>query len=295
MNNDPITKPIKLLVTHQNPDPDAVAACWLFIKYGGRNFEGAQLYFVPSGTEVSDEVLEAKGIRREETIHVDTGMGPFDHHQPGNQVRDSATLKVYEYLTLKQPDLKQDEGLRRVVQFINDNDHFAACWWPEADNDRYVFMLEDILKGLRQARGFNDRELTEFAMICLDAILSSMKQKVSAEKEMSEGREFESPWGKALAIENNNDEVIKLAQKRGYSLVVRKEADKGHLRIKAVPERGIDLTPVYEAIKSADQTGTWFFHPSKTMLINGSRHNSTHVASPLTLDEVVEIIKSIKN
>lgn len=288
-------KPIKLLVTHQNPDPDAIAACWLFIKYGGDNLAGAQLYFVPSGNEIDAQTLAQKEIGPDEVVHVDTGMGPFDHHQVGNTKRDSATLKVYEYLSAKTLELKKDEALARVVTFITDNDHFASCWWPQANHDRYVFMLEDILKGLRSARGFNDRELTEFGMICLDGIYTSMKLKVNAEKEIvTLGQDFVSPWGKALAIENNNDEVVKIAQKQGYFLVVRKEADKGHLRIKAVPDRGIDLTPLYLVIKAQDDRGTWYFHPSKTMLINGSRHNQTHVPSPLTLAEVVEIVKKIR-
>ncbi|OGV95608.1 hypothetical protein A2W24_06955 [Microgenomates group bacterium RBG_16_45_19] len=293
MIKDLITKPVKLLVTHQNPDPDAVGACWLLMKYGGRKLEGAQFYFVPSGSVVSDAVLKQKEVEREETVHVDTGLGVFDHHQADNQARDSATWRVNQYLIKADPNLAKDEALKRVVRLINDNDHFAACWWPEADHDRYVLMFEEILKGLRQARGFSDREVVEFGMICLDGIYVSMKQKVSAEAELALGQKFESRWGQSLAIENNNDEVIRIAQKRGFNLVVRKEADKGHIRIKVVPERGLDLTPLYEVIKKRDRVGTWFFHPSKTMLINGSRHNNTHVPSPLTLDEVVTIIKSI--
>jgi hypothetical protein len=286
---------VKLLVTHQNPDPDAIAACWLFMKWGGDNFNGAQLYFVPSGNEIDETTLRAKAVTKDETVHVDTGMGPFDHHQPENTHRDSATLRVYEYLVKVHRELAEDKALSRVVMFINDNDHFASCWWPEADNDRYTFMLEDILKGLRSARGYSDRELTEFGMVCLDGIYISMKLKVNAEEEIvTKGMVFTSLWGKALAIENNNDEVMKLAQKRGFVMVVRKEEDKGHVRIKVVPERGIDLTQVYEAIKKRDQVGTWYFHPEKTMLINGSRHNQTHGPTPLTLKEVVGIIENIK-
>lgn len=283
---------IKLLVTHQNPDPDAVAACWLWFRYGGEAMGEAQLYFVPSGEEISDEVLALKGLERNEVIHVDTGMGPFDHHQPGNTQRDSATLKVYDHLIQKQPELREDTALLRIVRLITDNDHFASCWWPEADNDRYLFMFEEILKGLRAGKGLRDHELVELGCVLLDGVLTSMQFRVKAEADIIEkGVIFSSPWGKALGIENKNDEVVKLAQMQGYALVVRKDAESGHVRIKAVPDRGIDLTPVFNTIKVRDTQGTWYFHPAKTMLINGSRHNDNHVPTPLSLEEVIDIIK----
>jgi hypothetical protein len=287
-------KDIRLLVAHQNHDLDAIGACWLFLRFDEEAFRAAQLYFVPAGDEVSERVLEAQGISREEVIHVDTGMGRFDHHQPGNQAYDSATMKVYEYLLEQYPDYGQDEALKRMVDFINGSDHFESCYWPEATHDRYEFMLDEVLKGLRSARHFNDRELVEFGGVCLDGVYAAMRIKVSAEKDLKElGRDFESPWGKALAIENKNDEVIKLAQKAGYSLVVRKDAEQGHMRIKAVPQKEIDLTPVYEKIKAVDTKGSWFFHPAKTMLINHSEKDETKVPTPLTLNQVVGIVEEL--
>src|SRR4030042_2683967 len=117
--------------------------------------------------------------------------------------------------------------------------------------------------------------------------------KIKAEEEIETlGTGFETKWGRALSIENSNDEVVKQAQKQGYQLVVRKDKEKGHVRIKGVPEKGIDLSKVYELIKVKDTLGTWYLHPSQTMLLNGSSRNEKHVPTPLTLEEVVEIIKS---
>lgn len=283
-----------MVVTHQNPDLDAIGAEWLLYRFGGKKYEGMQKYFVPAGEQVSDQLLEAKGILREEVVHVDTGLGVFDHHQQDNEARDSATLRVYEHLTSTNTDLVSDEALKRLVVQINDSDHFAECFWPEANHDRYQMMLDDVLKGLRSSKHFSDHELVEFGMICLDGVYTSMKLKVGAEADIkSMGQEFETVWGKALAIENQNDEVIKLAQKMGYVVVVRKAVDLGHVRIKAIPDSGIDLSPLHQKIVDIDEEGTWYFHPSKTMLINGSRKNQNQIATPLSLEEVVEVIKSI--
>ena len=282
---------IKLIVTHQNPDLDAIGACWLWMKWGGRDYEEAQFFFVPAGEEIADDVLAAKELRREEAVHVDTGMGEFDHHQADNQKQDSASVRVYDRLVTLDPILGQDAALKRVVEIINAIDHFTSCYWPEATDDRYGFMLEEILKGIRGGRQFNDREMVEFGMICLDGIYNSMKMKVKAEEEIETlGKPFETKWGRAMAIENGNDEVVKLAQKQGFQLVVRKDREKGHVRIKAVPEKGIDLTPIYEAVKVRDKVGTWYLHPAKTMLLNGSARNDKHVPTPLKLEEVVEIV-----
>ena len=294
MDNDPIVKKIKLIVTHMNPDQDAIGSSWLFRRFGGRDFEQASHYFVSAGHKIGADVLEAKELDPEEVVHVDTGMGVFDHHQPDNTKRDSATLRVYEYLIAKHKELADDQALSRLVDFINEVDHFAECYWPEANNDRYVFMLDGILQGLRSGRHFNDHEVLDFGMVCLDGIYNMLKIKISAEHDLdSMGYEFDTPWGKGLAIENQNDDVIEIAQKRGFQVVVRKDAERKHVRIKAAPEKGIDLTPIYRKIQEIDLEGTWFLHPSKQMLLNGSKKSGMHVASPLTLEQVVELFGSV--
>ena len=186
-------KPIRLLITHQNPDEDAIAACWLFMGFGGQPFTSAELYFVPAGETISDETLRAKGVDRDETVHVDTGMGPYDHHQPDNTLHDSATERVYNYLAFGNSAIKEDKALKRMVAVITDIDHFGNCWWPEAANDRYNFMLEELLRGLRGARSFTDHELVNFGIICLDGIYNRFKSIIRQNK-------ISFPWGGILNV-----------------------------------------------------------------------------------------------
>jgi hypothetical protein len=292
MKNDPIKKPVKLLVGHINPDLDVIGAMWLFLRFDERTFREAQMYFVNAGDEIDEETLLAKELKRAEVVHVDTGLGIFDHHQPGHTEHDSASMLVYEYLTEKMPELGENQALERVINFLNETDHFVSYGWPEPANDRYLFMLEEMLAGLRSGKHFNDRELVEFGMICLDGIFTAMKLRVSAEKDIEElGQEFESPWGKALAIENQNDAVIKLAQKMGYEVVVRKEVEGGNVRIKSAPKDTISLESVYQEIRKRDRVGSWFYHPSGHMLLNNSSKGKHETATTLTLEEVVEIVK----
>ncbi len=292
MNEDVLDKEIKLLVTHENPDMDAIGACWLFKRFGGQGFDATEFYFVHAGDLIDAGTMGAKEITQEEVVHVDTGMGTFDHHQPDNQKHDSATLRVYSYLSEKFPELSDDEALKRVVGFINETDHFAAFYWPEADKDRYVFMLEEILAGLRSSEHFTDREVVEFGMLCYDGVYTSMKIRAKAEEDLAtKGIDFECEWGKALAITNKNDEVMKLAQKKGYVLVVRKDEETGAIRIKTAPDPSMSLKVVYEKIKKMDADGTWYYHPSGHMLLNGSRKHIGQVPTKLSLEEVVELMR----
>jgi len=79
-----------------------------------------------------------------------------------------------------------------------------------------------------------------FIRECLDALLHDFENRVWAEREIAEkGVEFKTKWGKGLGIETVNDTVIKLAQKMGYAVVIRKDPRKGFVRVKARPEKKV--------------------------------------------------------
>lgn len=283
----------KLIVTHGSPDLDAVMSVWILKKFDRERFGEAQTAFVLAGDEISDSKLRELGTRRAEVVHVDTGMGEFDHHT--EELADKpvcAASLVRDRVVEVHPELGEDEALERMVEHAVKIDHFEECYWPEANNDRYMFQLSDILKHIKTVGG-KDEDVVKFGIQALDAIYAGFGSRVAAEEEMKKGREFETRWGKALGVVSNNDEVVKYAQKEGYRLVVRKDPDEYHVRIKAVPGKEIDLTEVYEKIREKDPEATWFLHPAKTMLLNGSRKHEGQVPSGLGLEEVVEILKSV--
>ena len=55
----------------------------------------------------------------------------------------------------------------------------------------------------------------------------------------------------------------------------------------------VDLTPVYEKLKKMDPDATWYNHVSGRMLLNGSTKNPEMNGTKLTLEQVVEVLKSI--
>ncbi|MBI4130300.1 hypothetical protein HY468_03225, partial [Candidatus Roizmanbacteria bacterium] len=244
--------------------------------------------------------------------HVDTGMGELDHHQDD---RDTCAAKLVFEHVLKNKNSKlsakgrsasggktqnskieikhfQKEALERLVAVVNDIDHFRQVYYPEPTADYHQFSLVDILDGLHlvyNGRGSGDIQVVEHGMSALDAIYRVLQNKVHAEKELegSEKMEVTSPLGKIVGFLTGNDAVLDMAQKMGYSIVVRKDPKKGYVRIKALPEKGIDLTKTYELLKMKDPHATWFLHSSKAMLLNGSTKNPTMRPTTLNLETIL--------
>src|SRR6185295_18901108 len=106
-----------------------------------------------------------------------------------------------------------------------------------------------VIEGLKLQKPNDDMYYVEFAEICLNALLHNFENKIWAEHEIEKGTNFSTKFGKGLGIETINDSILKVAQKNGYAVVVRKDPRKGYVRIKALPDKdgkkGVDLTNVY--------------------------------------------------
>lgn len=274
------------LVTHQSVDLDAITSCWL-IKRFLPDWEESNLTFVPAGSTLDNTPPDTQPS----VIHVDTGMGKFDHHQTSDFT--SASKRVYEYLAGKNyVSSKNQKALEKLIIIVNDIDHFGEVYYPEAASDRYDFLLSQIIEGLK-APLHDDKKITEMGFVLLDAVLQILKNKVKAEETIKDGYIFDSKWGKSLAIESKNEEAVKLALKSGFKFVVKKDPDRGNARIKTLPDKKLDLTPLYDQIKKNDKKGTWFLHVSKNMLLNSSSKNPHFVPTSLTLQKLIEIIKKL--
>lgn len=277
---------MKTIVTHLRPDLDAAGSSWLIYTYLP-GWSNAEFQFVGAGSTLDNLPPDDN----ENVIHVDTGLGKFDHHQ--FQAKLSATKVVYDYLFKENHIPERDkEALERVVDYVTTIDNFGEIYYNNPNDDLYQFLLHELIEG-HKAKVANDTELIRYAFTSLDAALQILKNKARAEKEIKEGFVFECKFGKSLALETKNEEATKIALKQGYKLVIRKDPDKGHARYKTPPERQYDLSAVYEVVKKKDKKGTWFLHASKNMLLNGSSKNPHTVATELSLPQLIEIVKKI--
>lgn len=295
---------MKIIVTHTSPDLDAITSVWLLQKFLP-GWDDAEVRFVPAGerlgsTPGKDVVDAIEKIGENEVIQVDTGLGPLDHHQTQDDSVCGASLTwdfVSSQITGGEKWEEKKEAISRMVKVVVDIDHFKEVFWPDTTADYQEFSLFSILEGLKLQKPNEDQTYVDFVKQCLDAILHNFENRIWAEKAIKEdGIEFTCSFGKGIGFEILNDTVIKLAQKMGYAIVVRKDPRKGYVRIKArpaEPEKNIDLTLVYEKLSKMDPEATWFLHVSKKMLLNGTTKNPKMKATKLGLNAIIDVLKQM--
>lgn len=305
-----VNRNMKIIVTHSSPDLDAITSVWLIKKFL-QGWENANVQFVPAG-----ERLESSGqppltaieiINGNEVVHVDTGLGPLDHHQTLSDAVCGASL-TWDYVKTHSAEFKFEnsdrtkqkiEAISRIVRVVVEIDHFKEVFWSDPTADYHEFGLEGILDGLKLQKPDQDEYYVEFISNCLDALLHNFENRIWAEREIKEnGQIFETSFGKGIGFETINDDVIKLAQKMGYVIVLRKDPRKGYVRIKALPKaenkkESIDLTLAYEKLRKMDPDATWFLHISKKMLLNGSVKNPKMRPTKLSLSDIIKVLKEI--
>lgn len=299
---------MKYIVTHTSPDMDAITSVWLLRKFLG-GWDKAEVKFVPAGDRLLplpkgqsfDFAIEKKG--QDEYIHVDTGMGPLDHHQTQSDKVCGATLTfdfVKKGLVDVVPGINSEklEALQKIITFVVQVDHFKEIFRPEPLADYHDFSVVNILDGLKFQKPNQDTFYVDYISDCLDAILLDFENKIWAFREIkNNGVEFDTKWGKGIGLESINDSVIKLAQMTGYVVVVRKDPRKGYVRIKARPnetsKKEIDLTLASEKLSKMDPAATWFLHVSKKMLLNGTPKNPKMKPTKLSLSAIIEVLKTI--
>ncbi|OGH37724.1 MAG: hypothetical protein A3B44_00450 [Candidatus Levybacteria bacterium RIFCSPLOWO2_01_FULL_38_21] len=315
---------MKIIIGHSSPDLDAITSVWL-IKRFLPGWEDAVVRFVPAGERIGKSAEVAppgrgsprnaiEKIGDDEVIHVDTGLGPLDHHQVAdtNVCAASLTFDFVKRVQNSEFRIQSSEGVKdrmeavgRMVKVVVDVDHFKEVFWKDPTADYHEFSLVGILDGLKVQRPDQDEYYVGFVMQCLDAVLHEFENRIWAEREIKEkGKKFKTRYGRGIGFETINDTVIKLSQKMGYVIVVRKDPRKGYVRIKAKPlstinnqqstiNKNIDLTLVYERLKKMDPQATWFLHIGRKMLLNGSVKNPKMKPTKLSLTEIIKVLEKI--
>jgi len=294
---------MKIIVTHSSPDMDAITSVWLIKKFLP-NWNDASVKFVPAGERLrgvnqesriknqgeNDSAIEHIGD--DEVVHVDTGLGPLDHHQTASDKVCGASL-TFDFV--KDHISKHNiEAVERMVKVIVEIDHFKEVFRKDALLDYHEFDLASILDGLKlQFPGQDDLYVIEVSK-GLDAVLHGFENRIWAEKEIKEnGKKFETKFGKGIGFETINDSVVKLSQKMGYAIAVRKDPRKGYVRIKVRPDSKIDLTLACEKLRKIDPDATWYLHISKKMLLNGSVKNPKMRPTTLSLEKIIKVLESV--
>ena len=135
---------MKIIVAHNSPDWDAIMSIWLLKRFLA-GWQDASVEFVPAGQRSSRASRDGSGITDPiepvgsgEMIHVDTGMGPLDHHQIEDDSVSAASLTwnfVKEKVSGGERWEEKKEAIDRIVRIVVDIHHFKEVFWdnPAAD------------------------------------------------------------------------------------------------------------------------------------------------------------------
>jgi len=280
---------MKKIITHINPDLDAIAAVWV-IKRFLPGWEEAEVDFV----EATVDGAEIPGVDSDpEILYVDVGRGKLDHHQTNNYL--SATKLCWDYVLeqrrhqpLKEIEEKAGE---KLVEVVTEVDNAQDLNWEEVGEDRYYFYLHILIDGLRGLEE-TDGEVMEFGFRALEATFLTLKNKIRAEEDLKNGIKFQTRWGKGIAVESANKRVLWEGEIKGYVLVVKKDSKSGAIQIYSRPDSPVDLTSVFENFKKLDPDSDWFLHASGKLLLNESSVNPNMRPTKLTLAQIIEVLKS---
>lgn len=276
----------KVIVTHYSPDFDGIPAIWVLKKFHP-DFADAEIKFSPAG-----ETIDGKPAGSDPNVmHVDTGGGPFDHHE-SNKYTCAAEL-VWQWV--KKEQKIKDQAVDRLMALIVAFDHAKDLSWPDVADDKYELLMPAIIAGWKIRYPGQYEKVVELGLQAMDAAYEVMKSKIAAEDEIKKKAiVFKTKWGKAIALETRNEAVLMVGEKIGYCLVVKKDPKRKNIRIYGRADKGINLTQVYKKVIKLEPQTRWFLHASKCLLLNGSAKNPKMVPTGLTLSQMVEIIGSVK-
>lgn len=277
---------MKKIVTHINPDLDAIASAWLLKRFL-LGWEEAEIDFIRADKNDNSQADK----NNDDILYVDVGGGKLDHHQINEHI--SATKLCWDYIQGKRANEKlgqlEEKAITRLVDVVTQVDNADDLSWPESKNDRFQFYLHNLIDGWREL-SLGNMEVVEEGFRMLDAILLLLKNKLKAEEEITKATVFKTKWGKGICFETGNKHFLNLAIVLGYQVAFIKNPKNGGVRIHARPNSKVDFTGIYKKIRKLDPQSDWFLHSSKKLLLNMASVAQMR-PTKLTLKQIIEILQ----
>lgn len=278
----------KMIVTHKNPDLDAIMSAWMLVRFDQPQYGDAQLAYVAGGHTYKDLPVDSLP----DITHVDVGYGKFDHHQEGG-FGTCASLLVWEDLVARGKVAPTDEALKSMAEHARSIDLFEDCYYPEASETRYEFTLPEIIPALHRLQVHDNEAVTRMVFVYLDGVYQKLKDYHKSRQAIKDGQEFDSVWGKGIAVSSAADDVHKVAQRAGYKIVVVGDPKSGYLGIKTAPKVELPLQALYDKITAIDDPKLWFYHNSGHMVLHGSDKGPELPKTTLTVEKILELIETV--
>lgn len=263
-----------LIVGHLAPDLDCLTAIWLLIRFGGA--ADAELLFVPAGTTLDGQPPDADPS----IIHVDTGGGCFDHHQCADLDLSSAEL-------IRRAIVPDDPVVQRLVRQVTQIDHADV----QGARLPLYFNVNDLIAGYNALYPNHPQLVAQAMLPNLDAWYEHEARQSRLENAFGARLEFYTRWGLGIAMQSIDGASSRLAYGQGAVLYVYRDG-RGYMGIAARSRSRVDLAPVYEDLKRVDGHADWYLHPSHRLLLCGTAKAPPRQVSSLSLEELVDVLRS---
>lgn len=269
---------MKTLITHINPHLDDIFAVWLLKKFDP-SYLDAQVEFISASHNLENQETEDK-------VFVGTGGGKFDEHKEG--LKTCAGSLVYEYL--------QSEGLIPNDELIKKALEEMVLWNKDIDMGTIPIQAYDEFSVPAFIRSKNDKksnslEDIELGRQILDRILQNLKKKQQSLKDWEKKVEFESKFGKSFALKSGTADRP-FCKRMGGDLFLIYNPKYPSVQY-FTPSQTLDLTPIYEKVKSLDPEASWYLHQSHHMVLCGSSAAPDSKPTKLSFEELIEVAKSL--
>ncbi len=263
--SEPLQPTQPLLVGHLAPDLDCLAGLWMLRRWGG--YAAAPVAFVAAGTRHPQHAA---------AVHVDTGGGPFDHHDSVDQHLSSAEL-------VRRAIRPHDWALEELITEITADDH-ARTQTPG------VLRARDLVTGLHQRFPTDPAQVLAIMEVNFDAWYAAALRREQQRQAFAARIEFDTRWGLGVAVESADGVASRDAYRLGAVLFAYRDAH-GWMGVAAQSHSNVDLSEVYAQLSHVDGAADWFLHPNRRLLLCGTAKSPPRVPSSLSLDELIELLQ----
>lgn len=270
---------VKTLVTHINPHLDDIFGIWLLKKYHPE-FKEAGVEFISAAHDV------AKNEENEDRIFVGTGGGKFDEHKEG--LKTCAGSLVYEYLKKDKLLPKDEITVKALEELVEWNRQIDMGLIPPEAYDEFSVPSFIRSKDNKKETSLDDVEL---GAKILDRILRVLKRKQKSLKDWEKRLEFETKFGKTIALKSDTVDRPFCKRMGGDLFVIVSPKYKGVQFF--TPSQTLDLSEIYQKVKRLDPEADWFLHQSHHMVLCGSSSAPDAKPTKLSFDQLIEVAKSV--
>lgn len=269
---------MKTLITHINPHLDDIFAIWLLKKFDPKYTE-AKLEFISAAHNLGKQETE-------ERVFVGTGGGKFDEHKEG--LHTCAGSLVYDYLTKEHLLPKDELVVKALAEMVEWNKKIDTGTIPIEAYDE--FSVPSFIRA-RDSKEQSSLKSVELAVEILDRILEVVGKKQQSVKDWEQRIEFESRFGKSIALKSATIDRP-FCKRMGGDLFLIYNPKYTSVQF-FTPSQTLDLSLIYEKVKSLDPEADWFLHQSHHIVICGSGSAPDAKPTKLSFEQLIETIKEV--